>query len=687
MTKMLKTGFGALCMALILMFSMAVQAGAADSDFTIENGVLTKYNGAGGDVVIPAGVTSIGDFAFENCTSLTSATIPDSVTSICHAAFTRCSNLTSVTIPNSVTSIGTEAFCESGLTSVNIPNSITSIADNVFNNCTSLTSVTIPNSVTSIASRAFENCSSLTGITIPDDVTSIGSEAFVSCTGLTSITIPNSVTSMGRSVFSNCTGLTSITIPDSITSIANGAFYGCTGLTSITIPDSVTSIDTCAFYGCTGLTSITIPDSVTSIGISAFSGCTNLKNISISANTTNIGMSVFDDTLWIKEQLKSNDFVILNNILLKYGGSGGNVVIPDGVTSISSNVFYGCTGLTSVTIPGSVKEIKDSAFGRCAGLTSVTIPEGVENIEESAFRECTNLTDITIPGSLKKIGGTTFLDTPWMEKQVSSNNGFLILNNILVYYDCSDTDVVIPDGVTSISTLSFYNPAKEMCTKLNNITIPDSVTSIADQDSVFGAYPFLHLVIHGNAGSYAESYAKEYKLKFEADGVAAAPAPATTSQPTTTPAPSSTPLAYASTQTVKVDGKPIEFQMYALKDAGGNPTNYVKVRDVAQVLNGTPAQFNVTWDGAVNLVPKTAYVSNGSEMKTPYSGDRAYQKVTASTKVNGTATNLEAFTLTDDNGGGYTYYKLRDLGKALGFNVGWSKDQGVFIESDKPYQE
>ena len=141
--------------------------------------------------------------------------------------------------------------------------------------------------------------------------------------------------------------------------------------------------------------------------------------------------------------------------------------------------------------------------------------------------------------------------------------------------------------------------------------------------------------------------------------------------------------AYARTQTVTVDGKPVTFQTYALKDANGNDTNYVKVRDVASVLNGTAAQFNVTWDGAVNLLPKTAYAPNGSEMSTPFSGDRSYEIASAPTKVSGAVTPLEAILLKDDAGNGYTYYKLRDLGAALGFNVGWNG--GIYIESNQPY--
>lgn len=143
--------------------------------------------------------------------------------------------------------------------------------------------------------------------------------------------------------------------------------------------------------------------------------------------------------------------------------------------------------------------------------------------------------------------------------------------------------------------------------------------------------------------------------------------------------------AYASTQMVNVDGRDISFQCYALKDESGNLTNYIKLRDLAILLNGSAAQFQVGWDGGVTITTQTAYVPNGSELTTPYSGDRAYQSSDAATKVNGQAAQLAAFVLQDDQGGGYTYYQLRDLGKALGFNVGWSADRGIFLETDKPY--
>lgn len=142
--------------------------------------------------------------------------------------------------------------------------------------------------------------------------------------------------------------------------------------------------------------------------------------------------------------------------------------------------------------------------------------------------------------------------------------------------------------------------------------------------------------------------------------------------------------AYANTQMVEIDGKKVEFQMYALKDDHGE-TNYIKVRDLALALNGTAAQFGVDWNGAVNLISGSAYTPNGSENKTPFTGNRSYKVPTASTNVNGAASDLVAIYLEDDAGGGYTYYQLRDLGRKMGFNVDWSAERGIFVETNKPY--
>lgn len=169
------------------------------------------------------------------------------------------------------------------------------------------------------------------------------------------------------------------------------------------------------------------------------------------------------------------------------------------------------------------------------------------------------------------------------------------------------------------------------------------------------------------------------------------------SAPASQPAENTIPAsgtAYASTQSVLVDGKAVTFQMYALKNAQGDLTNYVKLRDLAHVLNATSARFSVdygaktitlstgekyTYDATIILASGENYTPNGSEMTTPFSGDRPYTGGPQMVWLNEKRYQLTAITLTDDQGGGYNYFKLRDLGAALGFTVGWSAEQGVYI--------
>ena len=230
--------------------------------------------------IIPTCVTSIGDSAFSDCSSLSDIVIPDSVTSIGDSAFSGCSSLSDIVILDSVTSIGDSAFSDcSSLSDIVIPDSVTSIGDSVFSDCSSLSDIVIPDSVTSIGDSAFWGCSSLSDIVIPDSVTSIGDSAFWGCSSLSDIVIPDSVTSIGDCAFSDCSSLSNIVIPDSVTSIGDSAFWGCSSLSNIVIPDSVTSIGDWAFSGCSSLSNIVIPNSVTSIGSEAFAGCNFANNV------------------------------------------------------------------------------------------------------------------------------------------------------------------------------------------------------------------------------------------------------------------------------------------------------------------------------------------------------------------------------------------------------------------------
>ena len=299
--------------------------------------------------------------------------MPDGVTKIGNYAFNFCSSLTSIVIPNSVTSIGSSAFPYTGLTSITIPSSVTSIGSVAFAACSKLTSINV--------NSGNSKYISIDGILFDKNKTTL--IRYPEAKTGTTYTIPNSVTSIRSFAFNGCSKLTSITIPNSVTSIGSSAFYGCSALTSITIPNSVTSIGDLAFNNCSKLTSITIPNSVTSIGDLAFKACSKLTSINV--NSGNTKYTSIDGILFDKNK----------TALISYpeGKTGTTYTIPSSVTNIIGSAFSN-TGLTSITIPSSVTSIGISAFAN-TGLTSITIPSSVTSIGIYAFSYCKNLTKVT----------------------------------------------------------------------------------------------------------------------------------------------------------------------------------------------------------------------------------------------------------------------------------------------------
>ena len=547
-------------------------------------------------ITIPNSVTEIGLGAFRGCSRLTSIKVDSSNTNYdsrndCNAIIVTASNALIVgckntVIPNSVTSIADYAFLNcSDLTSITIPNSVTSIGNYAFKFCSGLTSITIPNSVANIFYEAFYGCNNLTSVTlnsdavvsqaytwksnmyyifgsqvkeyiIGEDVTSIGENAFTGYTGLNSVTLnSNAVVSKAYTESDNMRNIfgrvKEYIIGENVTSIGDYAFYDCGGLTSFTIPDNVTSIGDYAFYDCGGLTSFTIPDNVTSIGDYAFSGCSRFTSVTIPNSVTSIGESAFNTCSVVtlnSNAIASETYTSSSNLKNVFGEQVVEFIIGKDVTSIGKYAFSGYSSLTTITIPNSVMSIDDFAFYGCSGLTKVIVsdiaawcgisfgnssanplyyahhlysdenteitnlvmPDGVTSIGKYAFANCSSLTSVTIPNSVTSIGYDAFSDCSGLTsvtlhcKTVGSwFSGFKSIKEVILgnkvksigwdaFSDCSGlTSVTIPNSVTSIGERAFYEcygltvtsigeRAFYECYGLTSVTIGNSVTSIGN---------------------------------------------------------------------------------------------------------------------------------------------------------------------------------------------------------------
>lgn len=438
----------------------AINASSDNSNFSSKDGVLynkdlTKIicvpEAISGKFAIPTTVTSIENYAFYGCKSLTSIDIPEGLTTIKESAFENCNGLTSVKLPSSITEIQESAFysCEN-LESINIPDGLTEIADYAFDDCSSLKNIEIPSTVTRIGEYAFAHCYEFTDITLPESITSIGESAFYDCKNLESINIPSGITSISEDLFYDCSSLNNIKLHDKITAINDYAFYGCSSLTSIEIPSSVKTIGYKAFKDCVELKSIEIPASVSELREQAFYGCSYDLDIKISSENPYIS---YENSILFNKNMTELKYAIKDII--------GSYDVPETVTSIGRNAFYG-TKVTSVSIPAATKSIEYSAFYACEKLTSInvdsdntqyssedgvlynksktkiirvpsavtdpfTILPTVTSIGEYAFYGCLSLTSLEIPSSVTTFGDYAFSGCYYLNVTVNNSQSNLNL--------------------------------------------------------------------------------------------------------------------------------------------------------------------------------------------------------------------------------------------------------------------
>ena len=407
---------------------------------TIEAGAFSKVEIESGinplqSIVLPKGITTIGDDAFSYNTSLTSIKIPNTVTSIGKRAFQGCTNLTSIEIPEGVKSIGYAAFISCNkLTTITLPASLTSFNGTAIAGLSRLTEVKVADGNNSFK---FEN-----GILLSKD----GKTMYMALLTLTEINVPNGVVSIVGDTLSGSSA-TKIILPDTVSSNLSGTvFNGMNKLTKIelsstsknlklvdgnlysydgkrfikymgtsktfTVPEGVeTLVSRCITKS---MTTLNLPSTLKVIegwSLSSMSGV-NLLNIPASVTTMYTYSFSADTKLRVAEgnsTYKSiDDVLILNKAGTKVMMANRNTTtynIPNTVTEIGKSAFYYCSKMTSITIPDSVTTIGAGAFEGCSSLTEITIPQSVTSIGSDAFVYCGKLMAINIKGEEGRISG------------------------------------------------------------------------------------------------------------------------------------------------------------------------------------------------------------------------------------------------------------------------------------------
>lgn len=437
--------------------------------FVIENGVLTDYRGYETEIAIPAGVTSIGESAFEG-KDIESVKVPDGVTALGYRAFYHCTKLKSVELPKTLQTIASYAFrsCEnlesitvSGTSAkkgtVMIPGSVTEMKDFTFGGSDLITELDITTSTAVISNRIVD---------LPNVNT-------VKATGSTKYKVQDNIL-YDKSVedlyyFPQGSSKTQVILPEGVEVIEKAAFYNCKNIENITLPQTLWKIDDMALWGCEKIKKLELTSKISSVGSYVFRDCKALEEIIVVPENTYF--KSVDGILYEKKKYM--------RMMVCPAMKQGIVTVADGMHEIGTEAFHDCKYVTEVRLPESLETINSSAFEGCSALEKIELPDNIEQIGMYAFEDCTALKSVKLPARLTDIDQAVFAGCESLE------------------------NIVIPEGVTSIKYRAF-----DGCDNLQYAIIPASVTSIEDGAFETGRRD-RDLLIYCKEGTYAESYAKK----------------------------------------------------------------------------------------------------------------------------------------------------------------------------------
>ncbi len=501
------------------------------ADFTIVSGVLTAYTGKGGDITIPEGVTKIGKNAFDKNTTITTIVLPSSLVEISDYAFRQCTALTSVKLSGSkVVTLGKYCFYHcSKLTECELPASIESIGDNCFKDCSALEKVNVPASIQTIGASSFGG-TKISTVAIPSSCVSIGNYAFQNCTTVTSLTfgVRSSGLTIGNIVFQGCTGIEEVDmtpLSGQGLEVGVGLFSGCKKLATVKLPTDLTRIFGTMFKDCILLNTLDIPATVVEYGASAFEG-TGFTEFVVSNHVTTIGSSTFSNMDSMVKITFENDFEDIPASLLAGCSKLTDIIFKGAITGkINVYAFKDCTSLVTFAVPSGVVALNGSTFYGCTNLKEVTISATVTLLGKETFRKCTNLEKVIFaengldlgltPTALENMFNACTKKIEFVGNNVyaSSTDGALYSADKTVLYKVCPVNELIVDGVLTVPSgvTTIFDEAFAEYTTLTGVVLPDTVTTIGEGAFV-GCSKLAALTLSKNLVTIGASAFKDCKL-------------------------------------------------------------------------------------------------------------------------------------------------------------------------------